>query len=484
MQAAWSGLDNEMCPPPSPTATLVASAKAGLIAMKYIDRAAGNNLREKFAARLFDTVNGAPGWFVNTTAAAAVADTPGDRALAYAVASEGVALLKNDVRAATGARVLPLALRAGTRVALLGPAAGCVAGERAPCLAETAMGGHYTSYGARIVTLVEAAGNASGVASVAHVVGANIDDDDESGVPAAVAAATAADVVIVAVGDSIPISTGSCSEMSDTDDTNLPGGQLALLDAVAAARGGDVVVVLFTCRPVTFGAGPQSRFGPNNALLDRLPAVVAGWRPGEEAGNAVWDILTGAVNPSGRLTQNWVRHVGAVKGPASPYLQARGALVKNYFSGDPATALFPFAWGMAYTNYTVTGAALTPGGDGAVVDADATLTVTGRIASAGPAGKVSLLLYYSQNAPTKWARFGTQLFAFGKFDVPADSAGTPFSFSARVRDMDAYEPATGDYEVFTGAYSVTLGTCATCPALAQWTVNVNGTYTWIWDYTV
>jgi beta-glucosidase len=153
-------------------------------------------------------------------------------------------------------------------------------------------------------------------------------------------------------------------------------------------------------------------------------------------------------------------------------------------SGDPLTPLFPFGWGMSYTNFSVSGAALTPGGDGAVVGADAELTVSGTLASAGPAGKMSLLLYYSQNAPTKWARFGTQLFAFGKFDVPANSKGTPFSFSARVRDMDAYDPDTADYEVFSGAYTVTLGTCATCPALAKWTVNVNGTYTWAWDYTV
>ena len=181
------------------------------------------------------------------------------------------------------------------------------------------MGGHYTQYGARIVTMGEALGNVSGL-KLTTLPGASIDTYNETGIPAAVAAAAAAALTIIAVGDSIPIGQGSCTEMHDADSVDLPGSQLALIAAVAALQK-PVVVVLFNCRPVTFGAGPFSAYGANGALLDSLPAVVAAWRPGEEAGNAVVDMLTGAVPPSGRLTQNWVRTAGAVKSPASPYLQ-------------------------------------------------------------------------------------------------------------------------------------------------------------------
>jgi beta-glucosidase-like glycosyl hydrolase len=328
MLAVWSGLDNEMSPPPGCLRSLEASVSAGLINVSYIDRAAGNNLREKFATGLFDGA-----WYVNATDVETQLDLPADRALAYEAAAEGIVLAQN--LPVNGRPLLPLTGLGSSikSIALIGPCGGCVAGEKYPCLAEQCMGGHYTQYGARISTPLSALANLSGV-SLAHVVGANIDNGDTSGIAAAVAAAQAADVVLVAVGDSIPINTGSCSEMSDSDTLDLPGAQLALLDALAAT-GKPLVTLLFNCRPATFGAGPSASFGANNALLARLPALVVGWRPGEEAGNAVRDVLLGAVSPSGRLTQNWPRTSGAIKGPASPYMQPLGAYNEKAYFTEP-----------------------------------------------------------------------------------------------------------------------------------------------------
>ena len=478
--AVWSGLDNTMSPPPQAFATLADAVRAGVVSEAYVRRAAANNLREKFATRLFD---GAA--LIDEAALAAGLDLPADRALAYEAAAGGITLLKNDAAAAAGGKpLLPLALGggAGTRVAALGPLAGCVAGEVYPCLAETGMAGHYVQYGARIVTLVEALGNASGVASVAHVAGASIDTYDESGIPAAVAAAAAADVAIIAVGDSIPIRKGSCTEGHDADTVDLPGSQLALLAAVAAL-GKPLVVVLFNCRPTTFGAGPFARWGANNALLDVLPAVVAAWRPGEEAGTAVVDVLTGKVNPSGRLTQNWVRTAAAVKSPASPYLQYRGAAGQDYVT-EPATPLFRFGHGLSYSRFVVSGVTAAPDPAGTRFTPADALTISGRVAVApgSPAGKLSLLAFYSLAAPTKWTRVATALCGFTKVDVPA-SGDAPFALVVRVRDFDAFEPATGDYEVQSGSYTVTLqaGDAASAP-LASFVLMVNGSYTWAWDF--
>ena len=482
--AAWSGLDNTMSPPPQAFSTLVAAVQSGLLNVKYVDRAAANNLREKFATGLFD------GAAHVDPAGLAGLDTPADRALARYAAGEGIVLLKNDV--VGGAPLLPL-VGLGTpgkaRVALLGPLAACQPGEKYPCLAQMGVGGHYTQYGAPIVTLGEALGNVSGV-QLTTVVGANIDDYNTSGLAAAVAAAAAADLVIVAVGDSIPIGKGSCSEMHDADTADLPGGQLALLDAVAAAAaaaGKPLIVVLFNCRPATFGSTPFSTYGPNNALLGRLPAVVAAWRPGEEAGNAVVDMLTGVVPPSGRLTQNWVRTAGAVKSPASPYLQYRGAPDNDYVT-EPATPMFYFGHGLQYSNVTVSGAALSPDASH-VFAADEALNVTGTIAvGAGErATRTTLLLFFAADAPTKRTPYARQLFGFTKVDVPAGGAPANFTLTASIKDLDSFEPDVADYVVHTGHYYVTLASdvdSAGHGGYAQWRIQVNGTYTWTWDFSV
>jgi beta-glucosidase len=487
MLAVWSGLDNEMSPPPGCLYTLEASVNAGLINVSYIDRAAGNNLREKFATGLFDGA-----WEVNGTAVETQLDLPADRALAYEAATEGIVLLQNNAPATGGRPLLPLAGLGSTikTIALIGPCGGCVNGEHYPCLAEQCMGGHYTQYGARISTPLSALANMSGV-TVSHVVGANIDNGDTTGIAAAVAAAGAADLVLVAVGDSIPINTGSCSEMSDSDTLDLPGAQLALLSALAAT-GKPLVTLLFNCRPSTFGAGPSAVFGSNNALLSRLPAVVVGWRPGEEAGRAMLDVLTGAVSPSGRLTQNWPRTSGAIKGPASPYMQPLGAYNEKAYLTEPSTPLFYFGHSLSYASgFTVTGAACAPPPATTLFQAGDSFTISGQVAAAGaadPASRLSLLLFFSQEAPTKYTRFGTQLMGFTKVTVPAGGAGSaPFALVAKVRDLDAFEPDIFDFVVYSGSYKLTLAFSASpedlAKPLASFTINVNGTYTWSRDFT-
>jgi beta-glucosidase-like glycosyl hydrolase len=468
--AAWAGLDNEMSPPPLAMANLVVAVQSGLFAVKYVDRAAGNNLREKFATGLFDGA-----WELNCTALATQLDQPADRALAYEVASEGIVLLKNDNN------LLPLAGWGTTitKVALVGPLGDCNPGEKYACLAQQGMAGHYVQYGASITTLGAALRNATGI-TYTYTAGASIDTYDESGIAAAVAAAQDADVILVAVGDSIPIGSGTCSEMIDADTIDLPGSQLALL-ANVSALGKPVVTLLFTCRPVTFGAGPFSRWGPNNALLGALPAVVAAWRPGEEAGNAVLDMLTGKFSPSGRLTQNWIRNVGAVKGPASPYLQVRGSTNDAYHT-EPATPLFPFGFGLSYAAVTVGAVTISPDPTTYIFQPGDVYTISGTVSSKGPDTRYTLLAFFSQKAPTKWARFGTALCAFTKIDVPANSASVPFTIVGRIADFDGFEPTTGDYEVFTGTYTVNLMETAAGPTHASFELLVNGTYNWSWDF--
>ena len=81
------------------------------------------------------------------------------------------------------------------------------------------------------------------------------------------------------------------------------------------------------------------------------------------------------------------------------------------------------------------------------------------------------------------ARFASALCGFGKFDVPANSTGTPFSFTVAVSSFEGYEPAVEDFVVYTGEYIVTLATDAAAPSVGNWPIQVNGSYTWVWDFT-
>jgi len=130
--------------------------------------------------------------------------------------------------------------------------------------------------------------------------------------------------------------------------------------------------------------------------------------------------------------------------------------------------------------------AVTPNPATAVLQASDSLTIEGTVStSAGdPPGSFSLLAYFEQASEAKWTRFGAQLCGFTKVAVGGGGASAPFALTLRVRDFEAFEPSTGDYEVMTGTYRVMLGTSAdTAGKMGSFEVRVNGTYAWAWDFT-
>lgn len=101
--------------------------------------------------------------------------------------------------------------------------------------------------------------------------GASIETAETDGIPAAVAAAESAGLAVVVVGDSMK----TCGEWGDRAELDLTGGQLALLEAVAATKT-PTVLVLVTGRTATFGK--------NNAVLSNVSAIFSAFRPGEKEG--------------------------------------------------------------------------------------------------------------------------------------------------------------------------------------------------------
>ncbi len=129
---------------------------------------------------------------------------------------------------------------------------------------------------------------------------------------------------------------GTSGEGCDAGDLRLPGRQEELLEALLAT-GTPVVLVLLVGRPYEL-----------SRQIDRLAAVVCGFFPGEEGGRAIADVLSGHVNPSGRLP---VSFPGANANQPSTYLGARLAQRSEVSTLDP-TALFGFGHGLSYAPAT------------------------------------------------------------------------------------------------------------------------------------
>lgn len=161
--------------------------------------------------------------------------------------------------------------------------------------------------------------------------GCAIVDDDLSGIPAAVAAAQAADVVVAVVGDHLKF----IGEEKSTATLELQGGQVALLDALEKT-GKPMIVALVNSKPLVL---PPS--------AKRAAAILEGFNSGMEGGRAVAEAAFGQLNPSGKLTISIPVHVG--QQPVF-YSQVRGQHGDRYadLTQEP---LFPFGHGLSYTQY-------------------------------------------------------------------------------------------------------------------------------------
>jgi beta-glucosidase len=168
-------------------------------------------------------------------------------------------------------------------------------------------------------------------ASIIYERGCSIIDDDLSGIPAAIAAALIADVVVVVVGDHLNL----IGEMKSTATLELQGGQVALLDALDKI-GKPIIVVLVNSKPLVL---PPS--------VKRAAAILEGFNSGMQGGLALAEAIFGLFNPSGKLTISIPVHVG--QQPVF-YSQVRGQHGDRYadLTQEP---LFPFGHGLSYTQY-------------------------------------------------------------------------------------------------------------------------------------
>jgi len=168
------------------------------------------------------------------------------------------------------------------------------------------------------------------------------DCSSDAGFGEAVAAAQAADQVVLALGETREMS----GEAASRSDIGLPGKQQDLIDAIKAT-GKPFVVVLFNGRPLTLEKVDASS-----------PAILEAWFPGVQAGNAVADVLFGKVNPGGKLPVSFPRRVGQVPiyynhEPTGRPCDVKQKYVSRYRDIPSCSPLYEFGYGLSYTKFSI-----------------------------------------------------------------------------------------------------------------------------------
>ncbi|MCK6074426.1 glycoside hydrolase family 3 N-terminal domain-containing protein [Paenibacillus silvae] len=172
--------------------------------------------------------------------------------------------------------------------------------------------------------------------------GSDVHTITEEQVAAALEAAQHSDVIVLALGEDSEMS----GEAGSRTDIRLPAAQLQLVQALKAT-GKPIASVIFNGRPLDL-----------HGVVHESHAVLEAWFPGSEGGAAIADVLTGAVNPSGRLTMSFPQSVGQVPvyynhfntgRPINPD-NTENRYVSKYLDSvnEP---LFPFGYGLSYTSF-------------------------------------------------------------------------------------------------------------------------------------
>jgi beta-glucosidase len=254
--------------------------KSGKVSQARLDAAVRDVLRVKFALGLFEDP------FTDESREIKGA-LPTERVEAARLAAErSFVLLKNSV---AGSRpILPLTSESGT-IALIGP----LADDARNMLGPWAGRGRPED----VVTLKTALEQRVGANKIRFAKGGELQTADDAEIQKAIETAQKADVVLLALGEQADTQSG---EAASRAYLNLPGRQQELLEKVTAT-GKPVVLLLFSGRPLTL---PWA--------FEHVPAVLAVWFPGIQAGPAIVRVLFGDVPPSGKLVVSWPRTIGQI----------------------------------------------------------------------------------------------------------------------------------------------------------------------------
>jgi beta-glucosidase len=347
--ALSAGLDMELPALDCYGEPLKAEIEAGRVPLEIVDTAVRRVLRLKFQLGLFEHP------YVDEAAAEAAFQTPAQRSLARQAVAESIVLLANN-------GVLPLAPSV-KRLAVIGPGADdprLLQGDyhypahlemiyAAPHNLEGtglvvpqargryAPGPYYTPHVTPLAGLRSALGSE---VEIRYAQGCEVQGYDRSGFAEAIEVAQQADVAVVVVaGRSGLLRPVTVGEGNDAANLDLTGVQQELVAALAATGTPLVVVVL------------SGRVHTLSAIADHAGALLQMFPAGEEGGSGLADVLTGRINPSGRLPVSMPHLVGQVPTHVGHRAGGDRAMFFGDYIDSPTTPLFAFGHGLSYTTF-------------------------------------------------------------------------------------------------------------------------------------
>lgn len=268
------------------------------------------------------------------------------------------------------------------------------------------------------------------------------------------AQAASDDAAVVVIGRP----SGEVSDRRVPDDFNLSAVEKNMLKQVCDAfhaKGKPVVVVLNVCGTVE-----------TSSWKDMPDAIVLAWFPGQECGNAVADVLSGKVNPSGRLPMTWPEHYADMPSANNyPYVgQTEGRnfdytfheediwVGYRYFDTTGRRVSYPFGYGLSYTTFGYSDAKVSRKGDKTTVSV--TVTNTGDVP-----GREVVQLYVSAPASEALPKPAAELRAFAKTRELAPGESQRVSLTVADRELASFNAAASRWETAAGAYQARLGRC-------------------------
>jgi beta-xylosidase len=305
--------------------------------------------------------------------------------------------------------------------------------------------GEYVKRSYPAVSLAEAVRQLLPDAQVTTVAGTGVAPSAPTEIPAAVAAAKEADVVILYVGGRAAWAGKDRTEGEgqDTADIDLPAQQVELINAVTAVAKPTVAVVAM--------GRPQGLA----AVIDRLPAVLTAYYGGPRQGPALADALFGVTNPGGKLPYTLPRHVGQVpihhaQKTGSGYRRTKADIHKGYLD-MPSTPLLPFGHGLSYTTFEYGPLKLERENIDVNDEARLSLTVT----NTGKRRGTEVVQLYAADTATGVTLPAQQLIGFARVDLEPGTSKT-VSFVVPLSVL-AYTGLSGELVMEPGPVEVSAG---------------------------